>query len=163
MSFVKGLAKLNKQFAAIEVRIVKKSLRSVLTKAGTPMLRAAKQEAPVRLGHLKKALRKRVWQNTTTAKAGVVVGVADDYRVPNPDWKPGSKVPKTFFPKNYLHLVIFGTAAHVAKDGATIAAASPNDFLTRAKTQTQTEALRIIRDGTIKAVKAAAQTIGGAS
>jgi len=161
MSFVKGLAKLNRQFEAIEKKIITKSMRSVLNRAGTPILKAARAEAPKLRGHLRKALAKRYWVNPSKSIAGVAIGVKDNYRVPNPAWTAGSKQPKTFFPKNYLHLVIFGTAEHKAPDGATIHAATPNDFLTRAREQTEGEARRIIEFGLKDAVKAAALSVGG--
>ena len=176
MSFVKGLAKLHRQFDAIENSVVKRALRSVLNKAGTPILKAAKSEAPTKRGHLKKALAKRFWANPDKSRAGVAIGVKDNYRAPNPDWKPGSEADKTFVPKNYLHMVIFGTAAHYSdmskgksvtrQDGTPrvrrlIAAAAPNDFLGRAQRASQTAARQILADGIKPAIKAAALKVGG--
>ena len=160
MSKVTGYASLNRQLTQLTNRVVKRATRQVLNRAATPMLKSARQFAPVLRGHLKKALGKRTWMNAAKAKAGAVIGVKDNYRVPNPNWKQGSREPKTFFPKNYLHLVIYGTAAHVGPDGAKIAAAAPNDFLTRAKTATAAAARQIIEDGMDAAIKEAAAKIG---
>lgn len=155
--FVKGLAKLHRQFDAIEDQILKKALRSVLNKAGTPILKAAKNHCPVRpgKGHLKKALRKRFWYAQSKGRAGIAIGVSDSYSVPNPDFKIGANGkptggPKNFIPKNYLHLVVLGTKT-----------AAPNDFLSRAMIQTRAEA-RAILDADLKpAIAKIAKKIGG--
>ena len=155
MSFVKGLAKLHRQFDQLENTLLKKSLRAVLNKAGTPILAAAKKETPIRHRNLKKALRKRFWYSESKKRAGIAIGVSDNYRVPNPDYKidangKATGGPKTFFPKNYLHLVVLGTTT-----------ATPNDFLSRARKQTETAA-RAILDGDIKTeVARIAKRIGG--
>lgn len=176
MSFIKGMQKLHRQFDAIENQVLKRTLRGVLNKAGTPILSAAKREAPTKRWHLQKALAKRFWLNAKEKRAGVVIGVRDNYRAPNPDWKPGSGAPKTFFPKAYLHLVILGTAAHYTNmskgkvrkraDGTSpmpklIAAAAPNDFLGRAHKSSVAAAFAKMSVDVKSEIHKIAQKVGG--
>lgn len=171
MSFIKGMQKLHRQFDAIENQVLKRTLRGVLNKAGTPILSAAKREAPFKRGHLKKALAKRFWLNAKDKRAGVVIGVRDNYRAPNPDWTPANGAPKTFYPKSYLHLVILGTAAHYANMSKgkftgkgkpkLIPAAAPNDFLGRAQKSAQAAAYAKLNVDVKEAVHAIALKVGG--
>lgn len=127
------------QFEKLQQKMLRKSLTPALRKAATPMLQEARRQAPVKTGTLRKALSKRPWQNPSAGRCGVVVGVNQKVRIPT-----GRNKPRFHIPAKYLHLVIRGTAEHTAADGQVIPSAPPNDFLSRAKQATQSQARDIL-------------------
>ena len=158
MGFIGGIAKLHRQLDELERKIAKSALRTALAKAGTPILKGARSEVPVLHGHLKKALAKKVWTNSKKSRAGVVIGVKDNYRVPNPGGDPAN-----FIPKNYLHLVIMGTSAKATVDSKGRVfhhhATQPNDFLGRAQRATVAKARAILEADIKPAIKRAADRL----
>ena len=174
---IKGMARLETQLDAFQKRIVTSALRNTMMQAGTPILQAAKRETPNEHGALKKALRKRFWINKKEGRAGVIVSVSQTSKTANKALPQEGKTapnPRWFIPKNYLHLVIYGTASHAISRGARMArkltrmvkgklktykqkeksqagkmhpGAKPNPFLERALNSSREAALRIVRDG----------------
>jgi HK97 gp10 family phage protein len=174
---IKGMAELKVQLNAFEKRLVTNALRNTMMQAGTPILQAAKREAPKDNGALKKALRKRFWINKKEGRAGVIVSVSQTSKTANkahPQEGKAAPNPRWFIPRNYFHLVIYGTAAHAISRGARMArkitrmvkgklktysqraknqagkmhpGAKPNPFLERALQSSKSAALAIIRDG----------------
>jgi len=178
MSAVKGYPQLAVQLSKFQAGILKKAFRNTLNQAGTPILQAARRECPVGdSGALKKALRKRPWFNFPKARAGVIVSVSQTSKKANPAHPQEGKAapsPRWYIPRNYLHLVVYGTAAHAIRGGARKAriitrmikgkirtykqkatkqegqihpGAKPNPFLERALRSSKSASLAILRDG----------------
>jgi hypothetical protein len=174
---IQGMAELKVQLNAFERRIVSNALRNTMMQAGTPILQASRREAPKDNGALKKALRKRFWINKKEGRAGVIVSVSQTSKTANKAHPQEGKTapnPRWFIPRNYLHMIVYGTAAHAISRGARMArkitrmvkgklktykqkeksqagkmhpGSKPNPFLERALQSSKSAALQIVREG----------------
>lgn len=174
---MKGLPELRAQLTRFQKGIVTRAVRNTMMQAGTPILRESKQQCPKERGALRKALRKRFWINESKGRAGVIISVSQTSKTANksrPQEGHAAPNPRFFIPRNYLHLVVYGAAAHAIKRGARTArkitrivrgkattytqraaqqagrmhpGTKPNSFLVRALNISKASALAIVKQG----------------
>lgn len=156
---------------------LKLSVRNKLTKrAIRPGMKIigdeARRLAPVRYGHLKKAIvwsvdRKQKTKDTITGKVTIsaqkfVAGVSKSGR---PTWRRAKKgetlnVGEFQFPRAYAHLVEFGTRPHSLKkrgskeegEGAQHPGSTPSPFIRPAYQTKREAAVRAIRDAMMREI-----------
>lgn len=145
---IKDLRKIEADFAKVERAVVRRAFRNVMNKAGTPVVREIKSQAPFLTGSLKKTIKKRVWINASKSTGGVVSGIDDRKTFSNS--RTGAKI----WPKKYLHLVEQGTKAHKAGARAH-PGATANPFMARAANIAKPKAEKIVIDGLDAAIKKA--------
>lgn len=125
-------AKIERNLTKIRDRALKKSLRSSLAKAGTPIVRELKRTVPVLTGSMKKAVGKRVWTNASEGRVGVIVGMRQNFVASD---EHGNRI----VPAKYMHLVERGFRH---KGGKKV---GPNPVVARAQSASIPEAVRILR------------------
>ena len=133
---VTGDRALLRKMARLKGSVRRKIIRRPLSSALTPISKAAKRGAPKDEGDLSKSIGKKVKLYRGGVWGGVGPRVGDKYTRETPDGR--RKVPA-----NYGLLVELGTRH-----------SKPNPFLRRALDDKREEALRILRAGTWKNLKA---------
>lgn len=110
---VDGLGPLRAKLALLRASQQRRIVRPAVAAAGTPVLQAARQRAPVESGQLRRSLGKRV---KLLRKSGIVVAIVGPRRKAfrKQLWRQSrwSKDAQWVNPTNYAHLVEFGTLPH---------------------------------------------------
>lgn len=164
LSVVFGLGEVLRDFESLKVSVRNKLAKRAMRPGMKIIGEEARRLAPVRYGHLKKAIvwsvdRKQKTKDTITGKVNIsaqkfVAGVSKSGR---PTWRRAKKgetlnVGQFQFPRAYAHLVEFGTRPHSLKkrgskeegEGAQHPGSTPAPFIRPAYQAKREEAIHAI-------------------
>lgn len=108
---IKNFNKVEEDFDKFVGQLRRRTLKKILNKSATPVLRELRKNAPKDEGHLQKSLGKKVRLAKDKKSASVYIGVRRGMKFPSERRKKHG-VPLMKMPSKYLHFLEFADSRH---------------------------------------------------